>query len=56
MDIKSIVRELCSYDDEQEWFEFKENCFSRKRWVNMFLQCQMPQHFTIKSMLFLYGA
>ena len=27
MDIKSIVRELCSYDDEQEWFEFKENWF-----------------------------
>ena len=25
MDIKSIVKELCAYDDEQEWFEFKEN-------------------------------
>ena len=27
MDIKSIVKELCAYDDEQEWFEFKENWF-----------------------------
>lgn len=24
MDIKSIVLDLCAYDDEQEWFEFKE--------------------------------
>ena len=27
MDIKSIVLDLCAYDDEQEWFEFKENWF-----------------------------
>jgi hypothetical protein len=27
MDIKSIVKELCAYGDEQEWFEFKENWF-----------------------------
>ena len=27
MDIKSIVLELCAYNDEQEWFEFKENWF-----------------------------
>ena len=27
MDIKSIVQELCTYEDEQEWFEFKENWF-----------------------------
>ena len=27
MNIKSIVLDLCSYDDEQEWFEFKENWF-----------------------------
>ena len=27
MDIKSIVLDLCSYTDEQEWFEFKENWF-----------------------------
>jgi hypothetical protein len=27
MNIKSIVLELCSYNDEQEWFEFKENWF-----------------------------
>ena len=27
MDIKSIVKELCAYDDEQERFEFKENWF-----------------------------
>ena len=27
MDIKSIVKDLCAYDDEQEWFEFKENWF-----------------------------
>lgn len=27
MDIKSIVLDLCSYDDEQERFEYRENCF-----------------------------
>ncbi len=27
MDIQSIVKELCAYSDEQEWFEFKENWF-----------------------------
>ena len=25
--IQSIVKELCDYSDEQEWFEFKENWF-----------------------------
>lgn len=27
MNIKQIVLELCAYDEEQEWFEFKENWF-----------------------------
>ena len=27
MDIKKIVPELCAYNDEQEWFEFKSNWF-----------------------------
>lgn len=27
MNLKKIVLELCSYEDEQEWFEFKENWF-----------------------------
>ena len=27
MNIKEIVLELCSYSNEQEWFEFKENWF-----------------------------
>ena len=27
MDIKQIVLGLCALDDEQEWFEFKENWF-----------------------------
>ena len=27
MNIQSTVRELCSYENEQEWFEFKENWF-----------------------------
>ncbi len=27
MDVKKIVQELCSYNDEQEWFEFKVNWF-----------------------------
>lgn len=27
MNIKEIVINLCSYSDEQEWFEFKENWF-----------------------------
>ena len=27
MDIKQIVLDLCTMNDEQEWFEFKENWF-----------------------------
>jgi len=27
VDTQSIVKELCSFSDEQEWFEFKENWF-----------------------------
>ena len=27
MNIAEIVQELCAYEDEQEWFEFKENWF-----------------------------
>ena len=27
MGLKEKVLELCSYSDEQEWFEFKENWF-----------------------------
>lgn len=27
MDVKKIVPELCTYNDEQEWFEFKVNWF-----------------------------
>ena len=27
MDVKTIVPELCAYNDEQEWFEFKVNWF-----------------------------
>ena len=27
MNIEKLVLDLCSYDDEQEWFEFKENWF-----------------------------
>ena len=27
MNIESIIRDLCAYEDEQEWFEFKENWF-----------------------------
>ncbi|MGN0240354.1 MAG: hypothetical protein ACI4CS_01590 [Candidatus Weimeria sp.] len=26
-DIKELVKELCEYDQELEWFEFKENWF-----------------------------
>ena len=28
MDIKQIVLDLCALNDEQEWFEFKENWFN----------------------------
>ena len=28
MKIKEIINELCSYSDEKEWFEFKENWFN----------------------------
>ncbi len=28
MNIKKIILDLCSYSDEQEWFEFKENWFN----------------------------
>ena len=27
MNIEKLVLDLCAYDDEQEWFEFKENWF-----------------------------
>ena len=27
MDLKKIVPELCEYNEEQEWFEFKVNWF-----------------------------
>lgn len=27
MNIEKLVLDLCSYDAEQEWFEFKENWF-----------------------------
>ena len=27
MDLQSLVKDLCAYSDEQEWFEFKENWF-----------------------------
>lgn len=27
MDVKQIVLDLCSFNDEQEWFEFKENWY-----------------------------
>lgn len=27
MDVKSIILDLCNYNDEQEWFEFKEDWF-----------------------------
>ena len=27
MSLTDKIIELCSYDDEQEWFEFKENWF-----------------------------
>jgi len=27
MNIEAIVKELCAYHEEQEWFEFKENWF-----------------------------
>ena len=36
MDIKSIVKELCAYDDEQEWFEFKENWFQPETLMRFF--------------------
>jgi len=31
MDIKQIVLDLCAMNDEQEWFEFKENWFLKMR-------------------------
>lgn len=27
MNIEKLVLDLCAYQDEQEWFEFKENWF-----------------------------
>lgn len=27
MNLSNKIKELCSYNDEQEWFEFKENWF-----------------------------
>lgn len=33
MDIKQIVLDLCSLNDEQEWFEFKENWFQPEAYL-----------------------
>ena len=27
MNIKKLILDLCAYNNEQEWFEFKENWF-----------------------------
>lgn len=56
MDIKSIVLDLCAYD-EQEWFEFKENWFQPEaRWVSTFPLCPMPQLFITERKHFSSGA
>lgn len=56
MDIKSIVRELCSYDDEQEWFEFKENWFQPEALGEYVSAMSNAAAFHYKKYAFLYGA
>lgn len=48
MDIKQIVLDLCAMNDEQEWFEFKENWFQPEtRSLVLFLKntCQSVHHY-----------
>lgn len=55
MNLKDKVLELCSYGDEQEWFEFKKIGFSLRHWGNMFQHYQMQRRFVIKRWPILYG-
>ena len=56
MDIKQIVLDLCTMNDEQEWFEFKENWFQPETFRRvMFPRYQTLQRSIIRNMLILYG-
>ena len=47
MSLKDIVLNLCSYTDEQEWFEFKENWFQADivtMWSGRFITEHIIQH------------
>lgn len=55
MDIKQIVLDLCAMNDEQEWFEFKENWFQPEilgEYVSALSNAAL--RFTIKNMPILY--
>ena len=49
MDLREKVLELCSYSNEQEWFEFKENWFQADTLgeYNRILQVYPPWYFII---------
>ena len=56
MDIKSIVRDLCAYDDEQEWFEFKENWFQPEALGEYVSAMSNAAAFHYRKHAFLFGA
>ena len=43
MNIEKLVLDLCAYDDEQEWFEFKENWFQPETLSKIFLQLHISE-------------
>lgn len=55
MNIEKLVLDLCAYDDEQEWFEFKENWFEPHALENIFLVCPMRRQWWARNMRTLYG-
>ncbi len=55
MNVEKLVLDLCAYNNEQEWFEFKENWFQPEGWGNIYQLCQMQQHFIIRLRHILCG-
>ncbi len=55
MDIKQVVLDLCAMNDEQEWFEFKENWFQPEALGEYVSALSNAAAFHYKNMLILYG-
>lgn len=55
MNIEKLVLDLCSYDAEQEWFEFKENWFQPEVQEEYISALSNAQHLSINHKHILYG-